>query len=59
VNIHHDQGKSYKGQHLFGAELQVQRFSPLLSMWEHGIFQAGMGLEKLRVPPPVLKAARK
>jgi hypothetical protein len=24
VNRHHDQGKSYKGQHLIGAGLQVQ-----------------------------------
>jgi hypothetical protein len=36
MNRHHDQGKSYKGQHLIGAILQVQRFSPLLSRWEHG-----------------------
>ena len=31
---HHDQGKSYKGLHLIGAGLQVQRFSPLSSWWE-------------------------
>jgi hypothetical protein len=28
VKRHHDQGKSYKGQHLIGFGLQVQRFSP-------------------------------
>jgi hypothetical protein len=28
----HDQGNPYKGQHLIGAGLQVQRFSPLSSM---------------------------
>jgi hypothetical protein len=27
VNGHHVQGNSYKGQHLIGAGLQVQRFS--------------------------------
>ena len=31
---HHDQGNSYKGQHLTGAGLQFQRFSLLLSWWE-------------------------
>jgi hypothetical protein len=30
---HHDQGNSYKGQHLIGADLKVQRFSPL-SSWQ-------------------------
>jgi hypothetical protein len=49
VNRHHDQGKSYKKQHLIGAGLQVQRFSPLSSRWEHGSIQAGMAQEKLRV----------
>jgi hypothetical protein len=38
----YDQGKSYKGQHLIGASLQAQRFSPLSSSWEHGSIQAGM-----------------
>jgi hypothetical protein len=35
---HHDQDNSYKGQHLIGAGLQVQRFCPLSSMqevWQH------------------------
>jgi len=49
VNSHHDQGKSYKGQHLIGAGSQVQRFSPLSSWWEHGSIQAGMVQEELRV----------
>jgi hypothetical protein len=31
------------------AGLQVQRFSPLSSGWEHGSFQAGMVPEKLSV----------
>jgi hypothetical protein len=49
VNRHHDQGKSYKKQHLLGAGLQVQRFSPLSSRWEHGSIQAGMAQADLRV----------
>jgi hypothetical protein len=49
VNRHQDQGKSYKKQHLIGAGLQVQRFSPLSSRWEHGSIQAGMAQEELRV----------
>ena len=39
VKRHHDQGNSYKGQHLIGAGFQVQRFSPIirlhLSSWQH------------------------
>ena len=57
VNRHHDQGKSYKKQHLIGAGLQVQRFSPLSSRWEHGSVQAGMVQEDLRVLHLHLKAA--
>jgi hypothetical protein len=56
VNRHHDQGKSYKGQHLIEAGLQVQRFSPLSSKWEHGSIQAGMVQEELRVLHLHLKA---
>jgi hypothetical protein len=52
-------GKSYKGQHLIGAGLQVQRFRPLSSRWEHGSIQADVGLEELRIPPLVSKAARR
>jgi hypothetical protein len=33
VNRHHDQGNFYKGQHLIGTVLQIQRFSPS-SRWE-------------------------
>jgi hypothetical protein len=51
------QGISYKEQHLIGAGLQVQRFSPLLSRWEHGSIQAGIVQEKLRVLHLYLKAA--
>jgi hypothetical protein len=49
VNRHHDQGKSYKNQHLIGASLQVQRFSPLSSRWEHDSIQAAMAQAELRV----------
>jgi hypothetical protein len=49
VKRHHDQGNSYKGQHLIGAVLQVQRFSPLSSRQQHGIIQADMAQEELRV----------
>jgi hypothetical protein len=38
-----------KKQHLIGAGLQVQRFNPLSSRWEHGSIQAGMAQEELRV----------
>jgi hypothetical protein len=49
----------YKGQHLFGAGLQVQRLRPLSSRYEHGIIQAGMEKEELRVLHLDLKAARR
>ena len=32
---------------------------PLSSRWEHGSIQADMGLEELRVPPLVPKAAKR
>ena len=35
---HHNQGSSYKGQHLIVAGLKVQKFSPLSSWqeaWQH------------------------
>jgi hypothetical protein len=38
-----------KKQHLIGAGLQVQRFSPLSSRWEHDSIQAGMEQAELRV----------
>jgi hypothetical protein len=57
VDRHHDHCKSYKGQHLIGAGLQVQRFSPLSSRWEHDVVQAGMVQEELRVSHLHLKAA--
>ena len=40
---------SHKRQHIVGTGLQVQRFSPLPSRWEHGSIQAGMVQEELRV----------
>ena len=57
VKRHHDQGNSYKGKHLIGAGLQVQRFSPSSSRQEHGSIQAGMVQEELRVLHLHLKAA--
>jgi hypothetical protein len=49
ANRHHDQGNSYKEQHLIGAGLQVQRFSPLSSRqgaWQRpGRHGAGGGAE--------------
>jgi hypothetical protein len=47
-----------KKKHLIGAGLQVQRFSPLSSRWEHGSIQAGMAQEELRVLCLHPKAAR-
>ena len=58
VKRHHDQGDSYKGQHLVGAGLQVQSFSPLSSRWEHGSFKESLALEELRVLHLDLTAAR-
>jgi hypothetical protein len=49
--------KTYKEQHLIGAGLQVQRFSPLSSKQEHGSIQAGMVQEELRVLHLHLKAS--
>jgi hypothetical protein len=50
VKRQQDQGKSYKGQYLIGAGLQVQRFSPLSSWreaWQHpGRPGAGEGAER-------------
>jgi len=57
MNRYHDHGKSYKGQHLTGADLQVQRFSPLSSRWEHGGIQADMVQEGLRILHLHLKVA--
>jgi len=51
--------KSYKGQRLIGADLQVQRFSPVSSRQEHDSIQAGMVQEELRVLHLHLKAARR
>ena len=36
-------------EHLIGASLQFQRFSPLSSRWKHGSNQAGMAHAELRV----------
>jgi hypothetical protein len=40
-----------------GAGLQVQRFSPLSSSWEHGSIQAGMMQAEMRVVHLYLRAA--
>jgi hypothetical protein len=47
VRRHHDQGNSYKGQHLIGAGLQSQMF--IIMAGRHGSMQAGMVQEKRRV----------
>jgi hypothetical protein len=57
VSRHHDQGKSYKRQHLIGAGLQVQRFSLVSSRWEHGSIQTGVVQAELRVLHLHLKVA--
>ena len=44
---HHDQGKSYKGQHFIGAGLQFQSFSVFSG--KYGIMQADLVLDELRV----------
>jgi hypothetical protein len=59
VNRHQDQGNSHKDNILIGAGLQVQRFSPLSSRWDHGSIQIGMVQEELRVLHLHLKAARR
>jgi len=41
--------QGFTGEHLFGAGLHVQSFSPLSSKQEHGSIQAGMVQEELRV----------
>lgn len=40
VNGHHNQGNSYKEQHLIGAGLQILRFSPL-SSWREAWWHLG------------------
>jgi len=41
-----DQGKSYKGKHLVGSVLQVQKFNQLSSWWEVWQMNKDMVLEK-------------
>ena len=57
MNRHHDQGNSYKGQHLIGVGLQVQRFSLLSLRQEHGSMQVGMVQLEPRVLHLCLKTA--
>ena len=45
---HHDHSNSYKGD-LIGPGLQVQRFTPLTSRWEHGNVQTGTPQKELKV----------
>ena len=45
MNRHYDYGDPYKGKHLTGGWLTVQKFSPL-SRWKHSGTQADMVLEK-------------
>jgi hypothetical protein len=49
VKRYHDQGNSYKGQHLIEAGLQVLRFIPLSSRQEQSSIQIDMMQEELRV----------
>jgi hypothetical protein len=54
---YHDQGNSYKGQHLIGSGLQVQRFSPLSSLrdaWQC-LGRHGAGGSKRRLAPTWLR----
>jgi hypothetical protein len=44
---------------IFNWSLQLQRFSPLSSRWEHGSIQADMVLEELRVLHLILKTNRR
>jgi hypothetical protein len=57
VNRQHNQCKSFKGQYLIEAGLEVQRFSPSSSRQEHGSVQSGMVQRELRVLHLHLKAA--
>jgi hypothetical protein len=59
VNRRNDQGNSYKDYLLIGADIQVQRFSPLSSLQEHGSIQTGMVQEELRILHLHLKAFRR
>jgi hypothetical protein len=48
MKTHHDEGNSYKEQHLTGASLQVQRFSPLSARqyaWQSSCRHAAGGAE--------------
>jgi hypothetical protein len=56
-SIHRNNYFLNKGQHLIGAGLQVQRFSPLSLRQEHGSIQAGMVQAELRVLCLDLKVA--
>jgi hypothetical protein len=57
---YHEQGNSYKGEHLTGAGLQVQRFGPLSSCQEAWQLAGrhGVGRAELRVLHFDPKAAR-
>jgi hypothetical protein len=58
VKRHHDQGNSYKGQHLIGAALQFQRFVHYCHGREHDSLHPDMVLEKkLRVLHLYIEAA--
>ena len=59
VNRHHDQGKSYKGQHLMGPAYSFRGSVHYHHGGKHGNMQADMVLEELRVLHLDLKAARR
>jgi hypothetical protein len=46
---YHDQGNFYKGRHLIGTGLQLQRFSSLSSWGKRGSVQGDTVLEEPRV----------
>ena len=56
VKRHHDQGYSYKGQHLIGDSLHVRVSVHYGQGWTHGSIQAVMAPQKQRVLYLVLKA---
>ena len=59
MSRYHDQGKSYKGQYLLGAGLQVQRSIIIKVYIMQCSIQIDVELEELRALPLVLKVARR
>ena len=59
MSRYHDQGKSYKGQYLLGAGLQVQRSIIIKVYIMQCSIQIDVELEELRALHLVLKVARR